>query len=179
MPEPAVGLAVALTGALLCGLVSGCVGEGRAAGAAEHAVTNAAVTRRTAISPLPIKQLVPSASPLQGQGPRGWGPPGAGAPDREADAKRRAIALATSSGPTTPRCARLTGAPAPSLVANRGRRPGGRGPRPRSGARSESLLAHSSSDRYNCLASRGHGDAWFRQGRQTDRREPRNAVPPR
>jgi hypothetical protein len=26
---------------------------------------------------------------------------------------------------------------------------------------------------------RGHGDAWFRQGRQTDRREPRNAVPPR
>ena len=25
----------------------------------------------------------------------------------------------------------------------------------------------------------GHGDAWFRQGRQTDRREPRNAVPPR
>src|SRR2546428_10003959 len=123
MPEPAVGLAVALTGALLCGLVGGCVGEGRAAGAAEHAVTKAAVTRRTAISPLPIKQLVPSASPLQGQGPRG--------------------------------------------------------PRPRSGARSESLLAHSSSDRYNCLASRGHGDAWFRQGRQTDRREPRNDVPPR
>src|SRR5438132_2916143 len=39
--------------------------------------------------------------------------------------------------------------------------------------------------RYNCLAQqdrasdRGHGDAWFRQGRRTDRREPRNAVPPR
>src|SRR5207247_4883963 len=29
------------------------------------------------------------------------------------------------------------------------------------------------------LPPRGHGDAWFRQGRQTDRREPRNAVPPR
>jgi len=29
------------------------------------------------------------------------------------------------------------------------------------------------------LPRRGHGDAWFRQGRQTDRREPRNAVPPR
>ena len=26
---------------------------------------------------------------------------------------------------------------------------------------------------------KGHGDAWFRRGRQTDRREPRNAVPPR
>jgi len=25
----------------------------------------------------------------------------------------------------------------------------------------------------------GQGDAWYRQGRQTDRREPRNAVPPR
>src|SRR2546423_314881 len=124
MPEPAVGLAVTLTGALLGELVASCVGDGRAAGALEHPVTKAAeITMRTAITPFPITQLVPSASPPRRQGPRGLGP--------------------------------------------------------RSGARSESLLAHSSSGRYNCLASRGHGDAWFRQGRQTDRREPRNAVPPR
>ena len=28
-------------------------------------------------------------------------------------------------------------------------------------------------------AREGHGDAWSRQGRRTDRCEPRNAVPPR
>ena len=28
-------------------------------------------------------------------------------------------------------------------------------------------------------AQEGHGDAWSRQGRRTDRCEPRNAVPPR
>ena len=28
-------------------------------------------------------------------------------------------------------------------------------------------------------ARKGHGDAWLRQGRRTDRCEPRNAVPPR
>ena len=72
MPEPAVGLAVTLTGALLGELVASCVGEGWAAGAPEHAVTKAAeITMRTAISPFPITQLVPSASPRRRQGPRG------------------------------------------------------------------------------------------------------------
>jgi hypothetical protein len=88
MPELAVAVAVAVAGTLLGEAVGRDVGDRRAAGAAEHALTNAAeITMRTAISPFHIGTIV--------------------------------------------------------------------------------------------LPVKGHGDAWFRQGRQTDRREPRNAVPPR
>ncbi len=62
----------ALLGARLGGAVGPRVGEGWAAGAAEHALTTAAqITVRTASSDFHIKQLVPSASFRQGQGPRG------------------------------------------------------------------------------------------------------------
>src|SRR6267143_5328991 len=59
MPALAVGLAVGLAGALLGELATGCVGEGRSAGAPEHAVTNAAeITMRTAISHFHIGTIV-------------------------------------------------------------------------------------------------------------------------
>ena len=88
MPAFTVAVGVAVAGALLGDAVVPRVGEGWAAGAAEHALANAAqITARTASSPFHIGTIV--------------------------------------------------------------------------------------------LPQRGHGDAWFRQGRQTDRREPRNAVPPR